>query len=168
MAKPRLSLICAMDKNRLIGHQNQLPWHLPADLALFKKHTWGKPIMMGRKTFESIGHPLPGRQNIVITTNRDWQVAGCTVTHQLNQALQLAGQADEVMLIGGASLYQQTIQRADMLYLTRIAHAFKGDAWFPEFDQQLWSIVEEDFYKANEKNPYSFSFIKLIRAHGSG
>jgi len=163
MAKPLLSLICAMDKNRLIGNNNELPWHLPADLALFKKNTLGKPIIMGRKTFDSIGRPLPGRQNIVITSNPDWSSEGCDVAASIDQALALVKNAEEVMLIGGASLYRQTIARADILYLTLINHVYVGDTWFPDFDQQQWTIAEETFYDANEKNSHSFSFIKYIR-----
>ncbi len=163
MARPLLSLICAMDKNRLIGSSNGLPWHLPADLALFKRNTLGKPIIMGRKTFDSIGHPLPGRQNIVITSNPCWSAAGCDVANSVDQALALVKNADEAMLIGGASLYQQTIERADTLYLTRIDHAYHGDAWFPEFNPQQWKVVEENFYAADQNNANSFSFVKYIR-----
>ncbi len=163
MARPLLSLICAMDKNRLIGNNNELPWHLPADLALFKKNTMGKPIIMGRKTFDSIGRSLPGRQNIVITSNPSWSTEGCDAANSVDQALALVKNADEVMLIGGASLYQQTIERADMLYLTLINHTFSGDTWFPEFDLQQWTVVEETFFDSNETNSHSFSFIKYIR-----
>lgn len=163
MAKPLLSIICAMDKNRLIGNNNQLPWHLPADLVLFKKNTLGKPIIMGRKTFDSIGRPLPGRQNIVVTSNPHWSAEGCDTANTIDQALGLANSADEVMLIGGASLYEQTIEIADILYLTIINHAFAGDTWFPEFDQSQWKIAEETFFDLTETNSHSFSFIKYIR-----
>ncbi len=163
MDKPLLSLICAMDTNKLIGNNNDLPWHLPADLALFKRHTLGKPIIMGRKTFDSIGRPLPGRKNIIITSNPYWQAEGCETANSIDQALVRAENADEAMLIGGASLYQQTIDRADMLYLTLINHAYSGDAWFPEFDRQQWAVVEEKFYDADENNLNSFSFVKFIR-----
>ncbi len=163
MAKSLLSLICAMDKNRLIGNNNKLPWHLPADLALFKRNTLGKPIIMGRKTFDSIGRPLPGRQNIVITSNPDWQAEGCDIANSVDQALALVKNAEEAMLIGGASLYQQTIERADMLYLTLIDHTFNGDTWFPEFDPKQWTIAEKAFFDSNGTNSHPFSFIKYIR-----
>ena len=163
MARPLLSIICAMDKNRLIGNNNQLPWHLPADLALFKKNTLGKPIIMGRKTFDSLGRPLPGRQNIVVTSKPDWSAEGCVTANTIDQALALAKDADEVMLIGGASLYKQTIEIADILYLTIINDVFSGDTWFPEFDSQQWTIAEETFFDLNETNLHSFSFIKYIR-----
>lgn len=163
MAKPLLSIICAMDTNRLIGNNNQLPWHLPADLILFKKNTLGKPIIMGRKTFDSIGQPLPGRQNIVVTSNQNWSAEGCDTANTIDEALALTNNADEVMLIGGASLYQQTIEIADILYLTVINHVFAGDTWFPEFDEQQWTIAEETFFDLSETNSHSFSFIKYIR-----
>lgn len=163
MARPLLSLICAMDKNRLIGNNNGLPWHLPADLALFKKNTLGKPIIMGRKTFDSIGYPLPGRQNIVITKNPDWRAKGCDTANSVDQALELVKNADEAMLIGGSSLYQQTIEIADMLYLTLINHAYYGDTWFPEFDLDRWIVVEKNFYDADQNNSNSFTFVKYIR-----
>lgn len=163
MSKPLLSLICAMDRNRLIGNNNQLPWHLPADLALFKKATLGKPIIMGRKTFDSIGRALPGRQNIVITSNAGWSAAGCDVASSIEQALALAEGSDEVMLIGGASLYKQTLQQADILYLTLIDQEFSGDTWFPEIDLKVWRIESESLFPADEKNLHSFSFVKYIR-----
>jgi dihydrofolate reductase len=163
MAKPLLSIICAMDRNRLIGNNNQLPWHLPADLVLFKKNTLGKPIIMGRKTFDSIGRPLPGRQNIVVTSNPHWSAESCDTATSIDQALTLAKNVDEVMLIGGASLYQQTIEIADILYLTIINHVFAGDTWFPEFNQHRWKIAEETFFDLSETNSLSFSFIKYIR-----
>ncbi len=163
MSKPLLSLICAMDKNRLIGNNNQLPWHLPADLALFKKTTLGKPVIMGRKTFDSIGRALPGRQNIVITSNPGWSATGCDVASSIEQALALVEGSDEAMLIGGASLYEQTLKQADILYLTLIDHEFAGDTWFPEIDSKTWKISSESLFPADEKNPYSFSFVKYIR-----
>ena len=152
-----------MDKNRLIGNNNQLPWHLPADLALFKKTTLGKPVVMGRKTFDSIGKALPERQNIVITSNQNWTAEGCDIAYNMDQALELAGDSAEIMLIGGASLYQQTIERASCLYLTLINHEFSGDTWFPEINQGQWQVETEVFFKADHKNPHSFSFVKFIR-----
>jgi dihydrofolate reductase len=163
MTSPHLSLIVAMDENRLIGARNQLPWHLPADLALFKRTTMGKPIVMGRKTFESIGRPLPGRRNIVITRDSAFQAPGCEVCHGIDAALAICGADDEVMLIGGASLYQQTLALASCMYITRIHHRFSGDTWFPEFSADSWRIEEEQSFAADESNPYAFTFVKYIR-----
>ncbi len=167
MSKPRVSLICAMDRNRLIGNNNQLPWHLPADLKLFKKTTLGKPVIMGRKTYESIGKALPGRQNIVITSRLDWSAANCDVANNVDQALELATGAEEVMLIGGASLYRQTIDIADIIYLTIIDHSFSGDTWFPEFDLRHWKVAKREVFDSDQGNQYSFSFVKYIREKNS-
>lgn len=163
MSKPLLSIICAMDKNRLIGRNNQLPWHLPADLAFFRRNTIGKPVIMGRNTFESIGKPLPGRQNIVVTSNPQWQSAGCDVADSVDEAVSLAASATEIMLIGGASLYEQTIDIADKLYLTLIDHAFEGDTWFPDFSSEQWLIDEKVENLPDEYNHYSFAFVNFIR-----
>lgn len=158
-----LSLIAAMDENRLIGRDNKLPWHLPADLAFFKRTTMGKAIVMGRKTFESIGKPLPGRRNIVITGNADFQAPGCEIADSIDAAMSLANDDDEVMLIGGASLYQQTIERATKLYITRIHQSFEGDTWFPEFDLSDWKEVYREDLDADDSNRYAYSFIKYMR-----
>jgi dihydrofolate reductase len=158
-----LSIICAMDENRLIGKNNELPWHLPADLAFFKQNTLGKPILMGRKTYESIGRPLPGRQNIIITSNGDYRIEGCDICQSIDEALELAADQQEIMLIGGASLYQQTLDKAQQLYLTRIHSSFEGDAWFPEFNLDDWIEVWREDRFADEKNQYDFSFIKYSR-----
>lgn len=159
----KLSLIVAMDKNRLIGNANQLPWHLPADLAFFKRTTMGKPVVMGRKTFESIGRPLPGRRNIVITRNSHFIADGCQIVSDIDTALAICEVDDEVMLIGGASLYEQTIARATAMYVTEIDHVFNGDTWFPEFSQQHWTIVDRQEFAADDSNPYAFSFVKYVQ-----
>jgi dihydrofolate reductase len=158
-----LSLIAAMDDNHLIGNKNKLPWHLPADLAFFKRTTMGKPIVMGRKTFESIGKPLPGRRNIVITRDPGFSAAGCEVANCIEAAMSLTKDDDEAMLIGGASLYQQTIARAMQLYITRIHHSFVGDTWFPEIDLHEWKEVNREDFDANHDNHYAYSFIKYVR-----
>ena len=158
-----LSLIVAMDENRLIGRNNALPWHLPADLAYFKRTTMGKPVVMGRKTYESIGKPLPGRRNIVITGNAGFNAPGCEIADSIEAAMSLAHANDEVMLIGGASLYQQTIERATKLYITRIHHAFDGDTWFPEFDLSAWKEEYRNDFEADHSNRYAYSFIKYVR-----
>jgi dihydrofolate reductase len=162
-SKPRLSLVGAMDSNRLIGKANSLPWHLPADLAFFKRTTMGKPIIMGRKTFTSIGKALPGRQNIVITSDTGFDAPGCSIAASIDQAMALASGVDEVMLIGGASLYEQTIDSAHSIYLTLIHHIFSGDTWFPEIKQEQWVVESREDFEADEENLYRYSFIKLVR-----
>ena len=143
---PPLALIAARARNGVIGLDNRMPWHLPEDLAYFKRVTLGKPVVMGRKTFESIGRPLPGRLNIVVTRNPDWQAAGVQVAHSLDAALALAAAAapEEIMLIGGAELYRQALPQADVLYLTEIDAEFAGDAFFPEVDLARWRIDCEE------------------------
>jgi len=163
MNRPLLSLITAMDSNRLIGKNNSLPWHLPADLAFFKATTMGKPVIMGRKTFASIGKALPGRQNIVVTRDSNFDAPDCEVASSIDAAIAIADDTEEVMLIGGASLYQQTIDKADMIYLTLIHHEFKGDTWFPEINPEFWKLVSQDDFEADEKNPFAYSLVKYLR-----
>lgn len=158
-----LSLIAAMDNNRLIGSHNKLPWHLPADLAYFKRTTLGKPIIMGRRTFESIGKALPGRRNIIVTRDASFAARDCEVTNSIDDALRLCENVDEVMLIGGASLYRQSLDRATRLYITLIDHGFTGDTWFPEIDSKQWEIENREDFDADHNNPYSYSFIKYVR-----
>ncbi len=162
-SRPTLSLVSAMDSNRLIGKDNALPWRLPADLAFFKRTTMGKPIIMGRKTFASIGKALPGRQNIVVTRDPEFDAPGCDIAPSLEQATTLAGNVDEVMLIGGASLYEQTINSADCIYMTLIHHVFSGDTWFPEIKSDQWQLSSREDFDADEANPYRYSFIKFVR-----
>jgi dihydrofolate reductase len=159
----RLSLIVAMDENRLIGNDNQLPWRLPADLAFFKRTTMGKPIIMGRKTFDSIGRPLPGRRNIVITRDPEFSAEGCEVVHSIEAALAGCSDHDELMLIGGATLYEQTLDQVSCLYVTRIHHSFSGDTWFPEFDVRHWKISEQQDFDPDQSNSFAYSFVKYVR-----
>ena len=159
----RLSLIVAMDENRLIGRGNRLPWHLPADLAYFKRTTMGKPVVMGRKTYESIGRPLPGRRNIVVSRDPEFAAQGTEVVGGIDQALARCPDAEEIMLIGGASLYAQTLPRADRLYLTVIHHAFEGDTWFPALEPGRWREEKRQNFDADETNPYAYSLIDLVR-----
>lgn len=159
----RLSLIAAMDENRLIGSDNTLPWHLPADLAFFKRTTMGKPIVMGRKTYDSIGKPLPGRRNIVVSRNPNLHLPGCDVAVSVEQAMGLCRQDMEVMLIGGASLYAQTIDRAEALYITLIHARFTGDTWFPDFDSAVWKTRFRQDFEADHNNDYAYSFLKYVR-----
>lgn len=160
-----LSIIVAQSENRIIGRGNKLPWYLPEDLKYFKRITQGKPIVMGRKTFESIGKPLPGRTNIVITRNPDYASAGIHVVASMDQALALAEQqalidgSEEVLVIGGAEIYQQALQQADRLYVTQVHAVIEGDASFPEINMDLWEeLGREDFF-ADGPNPYDYSFV---------
>ena len=153
-----ISIITAMDENRLIGKDNGLPWKLPADLQFFKKVTMGKPVIMGRKTFESIGRPLPGRRNIIITRDSSYTVDSVETVTSLDDAIFAVADVDEAMVIGGANIYQQFLDRADRLYMTRVHGSFDGDAWFPEVDFSNWSLVENEEHKADEKNECDYSF----------
>ena len=159
----QLSLIVAMDENRLIGNDNLLPWRLPADLAFFKRTTMGKPIIMGRKTFDSIGRPLPGRRNIVITRDPEFSAEGCEVVHSIEAALAGCSDHDELMLIGGATLYEQTLDQVSCMYVTRIHHSFSGDTWFPEFDVRHWKISEQQDFDPDQSNSFAYSFVKYVR-----
>ena len=159
----KISIVVAMAANRVIGRDNQLPWHLPADLKHFKQTTMGKPILMGRKTWESIGRPLPGRTNIVITRDENYDAPGCVVVHSIEAALQAAAKQDEVMIIGGAEFYRQVLPRTDRIYLTRINEDFEGDTLFPELDSSEWQEAERVDCDADDNNPHSYSFITLDR-----
>lgn len=161
-----ISHIFAMDQNRVIGKDNRLPWHLPADLAYFKKVTMGHAIMMGRKTFESIGRPLPGRENVVVTRNRSFRAEGCTVLHSLEEVRQFAANRDDgVFVIGGAELFQATLPVADRLYITKIEASFPGDTFYPAFDESQWQLVSYTKGIKDEKNPYDYAFMVYERKH---
>ncbi|NTX15870.1 dihydrofolate reductase [Myxococcus sp. CA051A] len=153
----KLSAIVALASNRVIGAHNQLPWRLPADLARFKRLTMGHTLIMGRKTYDSIGRPLPGRAFIVVTRRQDFAPDGVTVAHSVEQALQQARARgdDEVFIAGGADLYAQTMDRVQRLYLTRIARDYPGDILFPEVDLSGWRLVEEEQHPESEP-PYAF------------
>jgi len=161
---PRISLIAAMADNRVIGIANKLPWKLPADMKWFRQHTLGKPIVMGRKTFESIGaKPLPGRINIVVTSDLNYRTEGCVVAHSIENALQLASNVPEVMIIGGASFYTQTLPYAQRIYLTVVHHAFDGDAWFPDIDWKAWRETTRVDCASDASNAYDCTFLILDR-----
>jgi len=159
MSEVKLALIAAMARNRVIGRDNAMPWHLPEDLRYFKATTLGKPIVMGRKTFDSLGRPLPGRTNIVVSRQADLTLDGAQVFASIDDALNAARQqaqadgVDEVMVIGGDNLYRQTLERADRIYLTRIDSEPEGDAWFPDFDEQAWTLASERAVAAGEGYP---------------
>lgn len=154
-----------MSENRVIGQHNQLPWHLPADLKHFKRTTMGKPVVMGRKTFESIGRPLPGRTNIIVTRNPRFQQNNCIVVHSIEDAIDAVKTTDELMVIGGASFYEQSIPLADRMYLTLIRHTFPGDAFFPRYQKDDWLEIERSDHDADDTNPYPYSFIVMERHH---
>ena len=160
----KISLIVAMDENRVIGLDNQMPWHLPADLKHFKSVTMGKPIVMGRKTFESIGRPLPGRENVVLTRSQDYQPEGVTVCHSKDELLSRLQSYEEVMIIGGGNIYQQFLQEAETLYLTQIHASFNGDTFFPDYTAvSNWVVNAREDYERDEKNTHDYSFLELSR-----
>jgi dihydrofolate reductase len=159
MNRPLISLIVAMAKNRVIGKGNEMPWHLPADLGHFKAVTLDKPIIMGRKTYESIGRPLPGRKNIVMSRDKDYSLEGCDTVTSLEEALALVSDVEEVMIIGGGYLYSQTISSADRLYLTFIDLDVNGDTLFPEYEHLELTEVKREKHLKDEKNPYNYEFV---------
>jgi dihydrofolate reductase len=159
----QLSIIVAMDKNRVIGKNDTLPWHISADLKNFKKITMGKPIIMGRKTHESIGKPLPGRENIILTRDENYQAEGCTVLHSLEDIFEHCKEVDEIMITGGSEIYKHTLDQASRLYLTEVHTEVEGDTSFPEFDLGEWKEVSREDFKADEKNDFDYSFLILER-----
>lgn len=158
----RIALIVAMSSNGVIGVDNRMPWHLSADLKRFRRITWGKPILMGRRTHESIGKPLPGRQNIVLTTNPDYRAEGCRVVHSPGEALALASDAPEIMVIGGAALYEMFLPLTQRLYLTLIHQEFPGDTCFPEIDWAEWQETQRETVTGDESG-LDYSFIDYER-----
>lgn len=159
----KISLIVAMSADRVIGVDNRLPWHLSADLKRFRAITWGKPILMGRKTYESIGRPLPGRENIVLTSDTAYRAEGCTVVDSLDKGLRSAAHHPEIMIIGGSSLYQASLPDANRLYLTRIGRDFAGDTFFPELDLSEWQEVERREVTDDPLVTFSYAFTVLDR-----
>jgi dihydrofolate reductase len=159
-----ISYIVAMDENQVIGRNNELPWHLPADLAYFKKMTMGKPIIMGRKTHESIGRALPGRENIIVTRNKDYQSDGCKVVHSVDEIKRLEKETDqELSVIGGAELFKELFPVTDRLYITHIYYEFEGDTFFPEIKWEDWEVVEREKGVKDEENPYDYEFVVYDR-----
>lgn len=159
--KPVVSIIAAIGGNNVIGLKNALPWNLPADMEHFKQLTKGKPIIMGQKTFESIGKPLIGRANIVLTLDKNFTPPGCQIAHSIKEALEIVKNSKEVMICGGESIYRQFLPLADRMYLTLIEGDFEGDAFFPEFDRSSWKEVERVENKSDRENPYKYTFLTL-------
>lgn len=159
-----VAFVVATADNGVIGRDNQLIWHLPTDLKHFKQLTQGHPVVMGRRTYESIGRPLPNRTNIVVTRQPDWQAEGCEVVHSVPEALERASQFDEqVFIIGGSEIYRQALPAADVVYLTEVHHDFEGDVTFPELDHAVWREENRQRHEPDEKHAYPFSFVTLRR-----
>ena len=162
--KMKVSMIVAMAENRVIGLDNKMPWHLPADLQFFKRVTLGKPVIMGRKTYQSIGRPLPGRKNIVLSRDTELVIEGVECVQTLEQAQKLVGDVDEVMIIGGATIYEQFLSQADRLYLTFIDLDTEGDTHFPDYQSMSeWKESEREVHLKDEKNGYDYQFVTLDR-----
>jgi dihydrofolate reductase len=161
--KPRISLIVAMAKNRVIGIDNTLPWHLPADLKHFKALTMGHHIVMGRKTYDSIGRPLPGRTSVVVTRNRELKIEGCIIAHTLDQAIAACNGDDEIFVVGGAELYAQALAIADRLYITEIQKSVRGDAYFPDFRRDEWREISREACSQQEPQPLEYHFAAYQR-----
>ena len=160
-----ISIIAAMDRKRGIGVDNKLPWRLSADLKRFRELTMGHHIIVGRKTFESIGRPLPGRGMIVVTRDVNYKAEGCDVAHSVEDATMLARERgeNEVFICGGAEIYAQSIGIADRMYLTFVDAEVAADTFFPEFDEREWGEQESDYQPADEKNQYPFTFKLMVR-----
>ena len=160
---PLLSLLVAASENGVIGRDSGMPWHLPDDLKHFKALTLGKPVLMGRRTFDSIGRPLPGRTNLVLTRSRDWSVAGVTVVPDLEAAIRAAGSAPELVVAGGAQIYTLALPRATRIYLTRIHAVIEGDTRLPDIDIARWRETARELHPVDARHPYAMSFVTLER-----
>lgn len=158
-----ISLIAAMDRNLLIGNKNKLPWHLPADFAYFKSVTIGKPIVMGRKTWDSIGKPLPDRTNIVLSRNPEPRFEGAVCVSSFDEAMAVVPDAEEIMIIGGSSIYEMLMPMANRMYITYVDAEFDGDAWFPEIDKSQWCEKESLVREADDKNQFNCRFVTMER-----
>lgn len=163
MSQPDIAIVVAMDRNHVIGRDGGLPWHLPSDLQHFKRVTMGRPIIMGRRTHASIGRPLPGRDNIVVTGNPAYDAPGCLIAHSLEEALGFASDVPLACVIGGAALYREALPRANRLYLTEVHAEIDGDVRFPSFDRARWCEVAREFHPADDRNAYAHSFVELVR-----
>lgn len=159
----RLSIIVAMDEQGIIGVGGALPWHISADLKYVKRTTMGKPIIMGRKTHESIGKSLPGRDNIVLSHDPGYRSPGCTIFHDLDAALEYCRDKDEIFIMGGADLFQLTIYRVTRIYLTEVHARVQGDTYFPQFNRSEWRELSREDHDADENNEYAYSLVVLER-----
>ena len=163
----RISLIVAVSANSVIGARGELPWRLPDDLRRFKRLTMGKPIVMGRLTWDSIGRPLPGRQNIIISRNPEFAAPGCDIAASPEDAIGLAGDAEELMIIGGGHIYRDFFPRASRIYMTQVAASIDGDTSFPELADGEWNETRRESHPADEQHAYAFDFIQLDRIGAS-
>jgi dihydrofolate reductase len=154
-----LSLIAAISRNGVIGKDHKMPWHLPADLQFFKTTTMGKPMIMGRKTWESLGRILPGRRHIVVTRNKDYRAEGVEIVHSTDAALKQTANAEEAVVIGGAHLYENMLPLTKRLYLTEIDAEFEGDTFFPTWNKKDWTLISRDTHQADESNPFPYQFV---------
>ncbi|MCD6047336.1 MAG: folA [Gammaproteobacteria bacterium] len=165
----KFSIIVAIADQGVIGYKNATPWHMPKDLRRFRQLTIGKPIVMGRKTYESIGHALPGRTNIIMTTQKNFIAEECLIAHSFDQAIELAvssnmyQEVQEIMIIGGASIYEQFLPRCENFYLTVIHNKFLGDTFFPAWDRRQWQVIACEAHEADNENPYAYEFIDMKR-----
>jgi dihydrofolate reductase len=159
----RICLIAALAANRVIGRNNALPWRLPADLKRFKALTMGHPVVMGRKTYESIGGPLPGRRNLVITRNRSYSAAGCELVHSLDEAIAACHDAGEIFIIGGAQLYRESLPHAHCLEFTEIQADFEGDAVFPAYSPAQWRETAREIHGNEPGSPFRYDFVRYER-----
>lgn len=158
MERPLVSAIVAAAENNAIGKDNHLLWHLPNDLRFFKRTTTGHPVIMGRKTYESVGKPLPNRRNIIVTRQAAYAAAGAEVVHSLAAALDACTGLQEVFVVGGAEIYQQALPVIDRIYLTRVHVVLPGDSFFPQLDEGVWRLVSEDHHPADDRHDYSYTF----------
>ena len=158
-----ITIIAAIANNNALGRNNDLIWHLPADLKRFKKTTTGHHIIMGRNTFESIGKPLPNRTTVIITRNTGYKAEGCVVVNSLKEALEVAKNDESPFIIGGAQIYEQAINIADKLDITEVHYNFEADVFFPEIDKNIWKEVSREYFTADEKNKYDYHFVSYTR-----
>jgi dihydrofolate reductase len=158
-----ISFVVAYDRNRVIGKDNKLPWRLPDDMNRVRELTIGKPLIMGRRTWESIGRPLPKRTSIVLTRDKEFRCDGCLIARSPEEALQLAGEAPEIIVFGGAAIFEIFLPRADRIFLTEVDADVGGDTFFPPLDPKEWEVTEAVEHPADERHPYDFSFLTLER-----
>ena len=159
-----INIVVSKASNNVIGAKNDLIWHLPNDLKHFKNITSGHPIIMGRKTFESLGRPLPNRTNIVVTRDQNWSAENIEIETSLSKAIEAAQKIDQdIYIIGGGNIYKQAMEFADVLYITEVHHEFDGDTYYPEIDSDEWEEVEREDFKKDEKHPYAYSFVTYKR-----
>jgi len=158
-----ISIIVAIGKNRVIGKDNQLIWHLPADLKRFKQITMGHSMIMGRKTFESIGKALPGRTTVIVTRDKNYKQVNCLVANSTEQAIEICKNDSEIFIVGGAQIFEKAIALTDKIYLTQIHESFDGDVFFPALNEDEWKIISQEDHTADEKNKYDYSFINYMK-----